>query len=75
MTTARREYLSDTFRDLVAEGRSIEAMRLLNAVLDKRGFAVPDDIRSRIDSCTDLDQLEEWTLRAMTASSIVELFE
>lgn len=84
MTTAgRREYLSDTFRELVAEGReqglaegrTAEAARLVLTVLNARKIYVPERVREQIEGCDDLDQLEVWMRRSVTAEAVVELFD
>lgn len=57
-----------------AEGKAEgEALALLT-VLDARGIEVPQEARERIAECTDLDQLEVWIRRAVTADSISDLF-
>lgn len=43
-------------------------------VLETRGFAVPDDVRARITSCTDVGQLRVWLRRAVTVDSINDIF-
>ena len=43
-------------------------------VLTARGFTVTDDIRQRVQACTDLDQIEAWGDRAATAGSLDEIF-
>jgi hypothetical protein len=40
-----------------------------------RGIRLPDEVRERILSCTDLDQIELWIQRAATATAADELFE
>ncbi len=76
------EYQSDFVRRHVNQGRAEgevkgeakgEAKAVL-AVLATRGIGVPDDARDRITSCTDLDQLETWIRRAVTISTIDDLF-
>jgi hypothetical protein len=72
------EYQSDFARKYVAEGRTegrVEgraegAATALLTVLAARGVDVPDEVRARITGCTDLDQLEAWLRRAVTAHSI-----
>ena len=54
----------------MAEG---EAVALLT-VLEARGIDVPDDARRRITECTDLEQLNLWIRRAVSAQSIDDLF-
>ncbi|MFG1948807.1 hypothetical protein [Nonomuraea sp. NPDC048826] len=43
-------------------------------LLETRGFELSDDIRARVTACTDLDQLEGWATRAVTAQSVDDLF-
>jgi hypothetical protein len=83
LMTTMYEYQSDFVRKYVHQGRAEgraegeakgEAKALL-AVLAARGLAVPDDARDRIAACTDLDQLEGWIRRAVTAESIADLFD
>ncbi|MGH3325092.1 MAG: hypothetical protein ACRDOV_11830 [Streptomyces sp.] len=57
-----------------AEGRMEEAANLILAVLAARQVPVPDDVRSRITRCTDLEQLEAWATRAATADTTRDLF-
>jgi hypothetical protein len=57
-----------------ARGRAEGEAAMLLRVLAARGFTVPDDARQRIQSCTDLTQLEAWGDRAVTATSLDEIF-
>jgi hypothetical protein len=57
-----------------AEGRAEGEAQMLLRILAARGFALPDDIRERVTGCTDLAQLESWGERAVTASSVTEIF-
>ncbi|WP_051022809.1 hypothetical protein [Nocardia pneumoniae] len=79
MTSAfKYEYQSDFARKYVAqgrdEGRAEEAARLLLMALDARGITIADTTRAEIDRCTDLDQLESWARKAITAESENEVF-
>jgi hypothetical protein len=56
------------------EGRAEGEAAMLLRVLAARGFTVPDDIRQRILSCTDLAQLEAWGDRVVTVNFIDEIF-
>ncbi|MEW1845962.1 hypothetical protein AB0392_49110 [Nonomuraea angiospora] len=58
-----------------AEGKAEEAVRMLLLVLGARGFDIPDDLRTRISTCTDLAQLESWATHAVTAQSLEDLFD
>lgn len=53
-----------------AEGRAEDVLTVLTA----RGVAIPQAARSRITSCTDLDQLDTWLRRAVHVESIGDLF-
>jgi predicted transposase YdaD len=57
-----------------ARGRAEGEAAMLLRVLAARGFTVPEDIRQRIQSCTDLARLEAWGDRAVTANSLDEIF-
>jgi hypothetical protein len=58
-----------------AEGEARVEARAVLLVLDARGVAVPDDIRDRVTSCTDLDQLERWVQRAAVVDTAQELLD
>ena len=53
-----------------AEGRAQSILILLEA----RGLPVPDSLRQRVMTCTDLPLLDRWFRRATTAGSIHEAF-
>jgi hypothetical protein len=57
-----------------SEGRAEGEAAMLLRVLAARGFEVPDDVRERVRSCTDIGQLEAWGDRAVTAKSLDEIF-
>ena len=57
-----------------AEGETRGEAKMLLRVLAARGFAVTDDVRERVVGCTDAGRLETWADRAVTASSITEIF-
>ncbi|MEU6510792.1 hypothetical protein [Streptomyces sp. NPDC046942] len=44
------------------------------SILEWRRIPVTDAARERVESCTDLDQLEVWAQRAVNATDAVELF-
>lgn len=77
-TAEYRDYLSPFVNRFVNQGRREgeakgEAKALLR-VLAARGIDVPDDARTRITECTDLEQLDTWVSRAATARSVDDLF-
>lgn len=75
----KREYQSEFVRKFVfqgrVEGRVEGRAAAVLSVLDARGIDVPDDARTRITGCDDLDQLDSWLRRAVTAGSAHELFD
>lgn len=83
MSTGTYEYQSEFVRRYIYQGRAEgraegeakgEAKAVL-AVLAARGIEVPGDARARITECTDLDQLDTWVRRAVTAESVQDLFD
>lgn len=58
-----------------AEGRAKGEARAILTVLDSRGIKVPDEIHARVVGCTDLEQLDTWLRRAVTAASAGDLFD
>jgi hypothetical protein len=44
-------------------------------VLDARGFTIPDAVRDRVQSSSDLEQLRRWIRRAVVVPSTDELFD
>ena len=71
---ARRWY-DDGKAEGKAEGNAEGEARAVLAVLDARGLPVPDGVRSRIATCTDLGQLDAWIRRAVTITDVEELFD
>src|SRR5262245_21757531 len=57
-----------------AKGRAEGEAEMILVVLSARGVPVSDDVRARITSCTDLDQLTAWGRRAVTVDSAEDLF-
>lgn len=73
------EWQSDFALKHIAEGKAegkIEGeIELLLVVLESRGFVIGDDLRQRIASCQDLEQIHVWARNAVTASSLDEVFD
>lgn len=57
-----------------AKGRVEGEIELLLIVLESRGFTIDDDLRERISSCQDLEQIHTWARRAVTAESLDKIF-
>ncbi|WP_067140023.1 hypothetical protein [Microtetraspora malaysiensis] len=77
MQTEPREFLSDWARDNVAKGEAKgEAKGLAKSifrVLSARGLDVPDDVRTAISECSDLERLDAWVQAAVTVESARDL--
>jgi hypothetical protein len=82
VNTSTYEYQSEFVRRYVfqgraegrAEGEAKGEARAVLAVLEARNIQVPEPARARITACTDLDQLDVWVRRAVTASEVDDLF-
>lgn len=73
------EYQSDFAKKYFAQGRE-EGRReglaqALLTVLAGRGFDVSSEHRARVTSCSDAEQIERWTTRALTAATIDSVFD
>ncbi|MBL7500120.1 hypothetical protein I6A84_06835 [Frankia sp. CNm7] len=77
--TVGPRFCSDFYRQLDArlraEGLAKGEGRSLLTVLETRRVAVPAAAREQILSCTDLDQLDAWLRRAVTATTIDEVLQ
>ncbi len=69
-----REHFGRGKKEGREEGKAEEAVRSVMLVLTARGFDLPDDVRTRITTCTDLDRLEGWLTRAATVQTLDDLF-
>jgi len=66
----RAEGVAEGRAEGVAEGRA----EALLAVLQARGLRVSDEVRARVFACTDVAQLDAWVRKAVTVTSVDELF-
>jgi hypothetical protein len=73
MTTAGYQYRSEFALENQAIGQAIGEGRALLKVLDVRGIAVTDAVREKVLACTDLDRLDIWLDRAVTATTAEEV--
>ncbi|QXJ23212.1 hypothetical protein AGRA3207_004341 [Actinomadura graeca] len=64
------KWMSDFAKDHLAGGEARAVLLLLGV----RGIPVSDDVRDRINGCTDIDQLDRWLKRAAAAKTAEELF-
>ncbi|TDC63655.1 hypothetical protein E1200_21800 [Actinomadura sp. GC306] len=58
-----------------AVGKVEGGIELLLVVLEARGFVIDDRLRRRVTSCRDLEQIHAWARRAVTTSSLGEIFD
>ncbi|MEM7153654.1 MAG: Rpn family recombination-promoting nuclease/putative transposase [Myxococcota bacterium] len=58
----------------VEQGRVRTQVAMVLRVLDKRGLALSDAQRQRVQACSDETQLDEWFDRALTATTADEVF-
>lgn len=57
-----------------AEGNTEGRVSSLLTILDARGFAITDDVRAKILTCSDPAVLDRWLRVAVTAVAIDEVF-
>jgi hypothetical protein len=78
MQSGHYEYKSEYLRGLLergrTEGRAEGARAALLAVLAARGITPSDGGRARIEACTEVDVLQCWTTRAVSATHEDEVF-
>ncbi|MEU6860414.1 hypothetical protein AB0B28_16275 [Glycomyces sp. NPDC046736] len=70
MQTMQYEFGSQLAQQSAAKAEA----RIILKFLDMRGVFVSDEDRRRIESCTDLEMLEAWVMRAPSVESVDELF-
>ncbi|CAM5708553.1 hypothetical protein [Streptomyces aurantiogriseus] len=57
------------------EGRIEDRAEMTLRILELRGIPVPDAVRERVESCTDLEKLTVWSERAVHAATAEDLFD
>ena len=62
---------TDLEKRIVARGRSQDVL----AVLEARGFDVPQAVRERVLGCTEPDTLSAWLVRAARADRLEDIFD
>lgn len=68
----RSELKNDFIDGLIDEGHLQGARQMMLQLLDNR-FSVPEDIRERVEDCTDMAKIDVWFDRAITATSLGEV--
>jgi hypothetical protein len=74
MTVDLAFFRSETSQRLRAEGRAQGRAEDILRILERRDIETPDTVRDRVSSCTDLDTLDTWFDRALTATTAEDLF-
>jgi hypothetical protein len=67
-------YKSPISEELRDEGRAESRAQDILFILGRRGVDVPDAVRERITSCDDSEVLLRWLDRALTVSSVEDIF-
>ena len=74
LETLMKTVFKDTFVDgLLDQGHLRGVRQMMLQLLDKR-FSVPEDIRKQVEECTDIAKIDAWFDRAITATSLEEIF-
>ncbi len=75
MSTSYYQYQSEMFKRPFAQGKADGKAEDIMTVLGARGIKVTAKVKRRIVACTDLAQLDQWLVRAVTVESAAELFD
>ncbi|MEZ4224593.1 MAG: hypothetical protein R3B13_26825 [Polyangiaceae bacterium] len=74
MLPKAHQFFSESQRKSFDRGRVQSQARAIIRVLSRRNLAVFAEQRERIESCTDLETLDRWLDRAVTAASTEDIF-
>ncbi|MFD0901667.1 hypothetical protein [Actinomadura sediminis] len=69
------EFLRDANSKGKVEGKAEGKAEAVLRVLETRGVAVDERQRARIEGCGDPEQLDEWLVRAVLATTADEVFD
>ncbi|TDD76563.1 hypothetical protein E1293_27030 [Actinomadura darangshiensis] len=70
MKAGTYEWQSDFALKHIAEGE----VKVLLIVLESHGFTLDGDLRQRITTCQDPQQIQTWARRVATAETLDEVF-
>jgi hypothetical protein len=74
LAEGKAEGLAEGKAEGLAEGKAEGEAEALLLVLQARGLEVTRADHARISGCTDLEQLRTWVARAVTISTVSDLF-
>ena len=74
MAIPNYEFQSDFARGYFAEGKSVGKAETLLKLLQLRGFLVSEAQQQAVLACRDVDQLDAWVARVLTARDLDEVF-
>ena len=74
MNKANYEFQSDFARKYFSMGEVKGEAKLLLKQLRFKGFTVSPELAARVESCQDLDQLDLWAERVLTATTLDDIF-
>jgi hypothetical protein len=74
LAAKKRKRHASLVDDLLAEGQAKGSADALVTVLTVRGFVISPELRKRIEACDDVQVLNEWTARAVTAADVDTVF-
>ncbi|MCX4243677.1 hypothetical protein [Paraliomyxa miuraensis] len=60
---------------LIAEGQTKGMASMLEQLIDMRGLSLTHELRERLAGCQDENLLLRWFERAVTATSLTEIFD
>ncbi len=70
ISIGKAEGIAEGKAEGIAEGKAQTLLKLLHV----KGLAVPAELTARVESCQDLDQLDRWIERVLTATTLDEVF-
>jgi len=70
MITGTYPHVSQWRAQATMKARTEDILRILT----RRGISIPDDTRTAIENCTDMDTLEKWFDRALAIDDVKNLF-
>ncbi|GAA4531763.1 hypothetical protein [Nonomuraea ferruginea] len=75
MSTGTYRYQSEFAQQLREEGQVRGETRSILLLLERRGVAVDEAARARIEGCAEVARLDTWLVRAMSVATVDELFD